>query len=94
MDCENKCDACNNIVNWNDLKIIQKILEQPKGKARNQGTTENRHIGHGTHTSESTNVKVQCSRFNIGSSAICTMNSKYRTAATLNSLGAWFVLSI
>jgi hypothetical protein len=28
-------------------------------KARNQGTTKNSHIGHGTHTWESTNVKVE-----------------------------------
>ena len=36
-----------------------------------------------TTTSESTNVKVQYSRINIVNSAICTMNSNYRTAATL-----------
>ena len=36
--------------NWNHLKIIQKIPEQHTGKARNQGTTENSHIGHCTHT--------------------------------------------
>jgi hypothetical protein len=53
------------------------------GKARNEGTTENSHIGHCTHTWESTNVKVKYSRFNIGNSAICTMNSNYRIAATL-----------
>ena len=28
-------------------------------KPRSQGTTENSHIGHCTHTSESTNVKAQ-----------------------------------
>jgi ribosomal protein L14E/L6E/L27E len=45
--------------NWNHLKIIQKILEQHTGKARNQGTTENSHTGRCTHTLESTNVKEQ-----------------------------------
>jgi hypothetical protein len=45
--------------NWNNLKIIQKIPEQHTRKAQNQGTTENSHIGHGTHTLESSKVKVQ-----------------------------------
>ena len=55
----NNCDISNNRGNWNHLKIIQKIHEQRNGKAQNQGTTENSHIGHDTHTSESTDVKVQ-----------------------------------
>jgi hypothetical protein len=41
------------------FKIIQKISEPRTGKARNKGTTENRHTGHCTHTLESTNVQVQ-----------------------------------
>ena len=53
-----KSDTKNNKGNWNHFKIIQKIPEQHTGEAH-QGTTENSHIGHGTHTSESTNVKVQ-----------------------------------
>jgi hypothetical protein len=44
---------------WNNLRTIHKIPEQHTGKARNQGTTENSHIGHCTHTSESADVKVQ-----------------------------------
>ena len=40
--------------------IIPKIREKhTTRKARSQWTTENSHIGHCTHTSESTNVKVQ-----------------------------------
>jgi hypothetical protein len=39
--------------------IIHKIPEQHTGKARNQVTTENSHTEHCTHTSESTDVKVQ-----------------------------------
>jgi hypothetical protein len=88
MERKSKCDTCNNRGNSNHLKIIHKILQQHTGKARNQGTTENGHIGHGTHrpTSESTKVKLKYSRFNIGISAICTMDSNYRIAATLYSL--------
>ena len=41
------------------ISVIQKIREQHTGKPCSQGTTENSHIGHCTHTSESTNVKVQ-----------------------------------
>jgi hypothetical protein len=40
-------------------KKKKKICEQHTGKTWSQGTTENSHIGHCTHTSESTNVKVQ-----------------------------------
>jgi len=52
-------DINNNRGNWNHLKIIPKIPEQFTGKALNQGTTENSHIGHCTHTLESSNVTVQ-----------------------------------
>jgi hypothetical protein len=38
---------------------FRKIPEQHTTKTQNQGTTENGHVGHCTHTSESTNVKVQ-----------------------------------
>jgi hypothetical protein len=38
--------------------IMQKISGQHSGKIRNQGTTENSHIGHCTHTAGSANVKV------------------------------------
>jgi hypothetical protein len=44
----------------NCLKIIQKVPEQHTGKALNQGTTEKKpHWALHTHTSDSTNVKVQ-----------------------------------
>jgi hypothetical protein len=59
VQCKNKSDASNDRGNWNLHKIIQKTPEQLTGKARNQGTTENSHVGHSTRTSESTNVKVQ-----------------------------------
>jgi hypothetical protein len=59
VECKNKCDTSNNMGNWNHEEIIQKITEQRTGKARSQGTTENSHIGHCTHTAESTDVKAQ-----------------------------------
>jgi hypothetical protein len=40
-------------------KSFRKYLSNITTKARNQGATENSHIGHCTHTLESTNVKVQ-----------------------------------
>jgi hypothetical protein len=40
-------------------KLIHKIPKKHTRKAQNQGTTENSHTGHGTHTSKSTNVKLQ-----------------------------------
>jgi hypothetical protein len=94
VERKNKCDTSNNRGNWNHLKIIQKIPEQHIGKARNEVTTENSHIGHCTHTSKSTDVKIQYSIFNNINSAICTMNSNYRIAATLYSLETWFVSGI
>jgi hypothetical protein len=33
VECKNKCDTINNRVNWNHLKIIDKIPEQHTGKA-------------------------------------------------------------
>ena len=59
VERRNRCDISNNKGNCNHLKIIQKIPEQHIRKARNPGTTENSHIVHCTHTSESTNVNVQ-----------------------------------
>jgi hypothetical protein len=53
VGCKNKCNATNNRVNWNHLRVIQKIPERHTEKARNQGN------GQCTHTSESTNVRVQ-----------------------------------
>ena len=83
----------NNRKKWKYLSIIQKILEQHNGKARNQGIRENSHIGHGTRTSGSTNVKAQ----NVALLTleielyVCTLNSNYRLAATLYVLGKCFV---
>jgi hypothetical protein len=40
-----------------NLKINQKMPEKHTRKAKNQGTTENSHIGNFTHTSVSTDVQ-------------------------------------
>ena len=61
------------------------------GKARSKATAENSHIGHCTHTLQSTNAKLQYSIFNTANSVICTMNCNYRIAATLYCLETWFV---
>jgi hypothetical protein len=53
-----KAITSNNIGSWNHLKIIQKIPHQQTGKARNQGTTVNSHLGH-CHTAESADWKAQ-----------------------------------
>ena len=53
-----KQDINNNRGNWKHLRIIQKT-ELHNGKAQNQGTIENSHIGHCTYTSKSTDVEVQ-----------------------------------
>jgi hypothetical protein len=45
--------------NRSGIQIIQTIPEQHIGKARNQGTTDSSHIEQHTHTSGSTDVKVQ-----------------------------------
>ena len=55
----NRYNNNNNRDDWDYLKVIQKIREEYTKKTRSQGTTENSHIGHCTHTSESTNVKIQ-----------------------------------
>jgi hypothetical protein len=83
VECKSKCDTSNYTKNWNDDRIVQKIPEQPNRKARYERTTENSHIKHCTHISESTDVKVLYSIFNIGNTVICIMNSNCRIAATL-----------
>ena len=52
MEYKSISDTSNNRDKQNRIKIIQKIPEQHTGKARNQGTTENSHTGHCSHTAE------------------------------------------
>jgi hypothetical protein len=49
-------------------------------------------VGHCTHTLESADVKVH--RTNAGASNMGTINTSERIAATLYSLGIWFVSGI
>ena len=70
--------------------IIIIIPEQHAWKGLNQGTKENRHIGHCTQTAGSANVKVQ-NTFNVRNNITCSANCKYTTAATLYTLETWFV---
>jgi hypothetical protein len=59
VKCKNTGDASDNGSNWNDFKILLKILEQHTGKERYQGTTENSYILHSTHTAASAIVGAQ-----------------------------------
>ena len=85
--------TANNRGNWNHSKITQTIPEQHTKKAQHSGTTKNSHIGHCTHTIESTNVIVQ-NIFHGQNNITCSTNCKYRTAATLYTLETWFVSGI
>jgi hypothetical protein len=85
VECESKSDTGNTRGNENHLKITQKIPEQHKGEARNQGTIKNNHNEHCTHTAESADVKVH-NIFNMRNNITCTTNCKCRTAATLSTL--------
>ena len=51
VECKNKGDTGNNRGDWDYFKVIQKIRERhTTRKTLSQGTTENSHIGHCTHT--------------------------------------------
>jgi hypothetical protein len=56
---DNNNNNNNNNSDWELFKIIQKMHKQHTRKPLSEGTTENSHIGHCTHTSESANLKVQ-----------------------------------
>jgi hypothetical protein len=49
----------DNGVNWNHLKVIQKIPEPHNRKAGNKEIWRRNFTGHCTHTSENTTVEVQ-----------------------------------
>jgi len=51
------------------------------------------HVRHCTQTAESANVKVQ-NIFLVRNNITCSTNCKYRTAATLHTLGTWFVAGV
>ena len=72
-------------------KITHKISELRTRKAWHQGTTQNSHTGHCTHTAKSANVKHK--RANAGTRDRGTINDD-RIAATMYSLETWFVSGI
>jgi hypothetical protein len=76
--------------NWNYLRIIQTKTDQHTGKARNLGTGKNAHIGHCTHTSENTNVKVQ--KHSTREFVAQTVNTEQ--LQHYNTLETWFVFGI
>ena len=92
-ECKHESDTSKNRGNWNHLKTIHKTLEQCNGIPQNQETTENSHIGHCTHTAESTNVKEQ-NICNTRNNITCSTNCKYKAATTLCTLEKGFVSGI
>jgi hypothetical protein len=58
-----------------------------------QGTANNSHMGHCTHTAESTNVNIE-NIFRMRNNITCSTNCKYRTAATLYTQETWFVSGV
>jgi hypothetical protein len=59
----------------------------------NNGTTENSHIGHGTHILQKV-LMYKYNRFNTGTSIICTMIRNSRIVITLYCLGTCFAAEI
>jgi len=71
-------------------KSLRQYLSNIPGKHKIKELQKNSHIGHCTHITESSNVKVQ-NIFHGRNNIICGTNCKYRTAATLFILETWFV---
>jgi hypothetical protein len=86
-----RCDSSNNRGNWTHLRIIQKIPERHTRKAKNQVTTENSYMGHGTHTLKSADIKDVTLEIAL---PVCGVNSNFRIPATLYSLETWFLSGI
>ena len=74
-------------------KSMRQYLSNIPGKHEIKELQKNSHIGHCTHTVESADVKVQNifhGRNNITRSTDC----KYRTAATIYTVGTWLVSGV
>ena len=56
---KNKCYTNFSRGKWGHLRVIQTTPEHHTGKARHQGATENSHMGHSTHTADSTEVRIK-----------------------------------
>jgi hypothetical protein len=59
VEYKNKNDTSKNRCSCDNLKFVQKVPDKHTWRAQHQGTTNNSHIVHCTHTLESTDVKVQ-----------------------------------
>ena len=75
------------------LKSFRKYLKATYRDSMKSKNYKNSHIGHCTHTAESASVKVQ-NIFHVLNNITCSINCKYRTAATLYTLETWVVSSI
>ena len=80
------------VIPASDWPQILALSRSATGIGMHKEDKEKKNVEHCTHTSESANVKTQ--RFNNGTIVICIVNSNYRIAATLYSLGTWFVSGI
>jgi len=71
-----------------------KIPEQHTWKAQHQGATDSSHIGHCTHTSESTNIKYKTFVMANSFIDIIRVYCNHRIAATLCTPETLFVFGI
>jgi hypothetical protein len=71
-------------------KSLGKYLSNIPEKQEIKELAKKNHIGHCTHTSESTNVKVH-NLFKMRNNSTCSTNCEYRSAATLYTLETLFV---
>ena len=80
-------------VTGTNSKSLRQYLCNIPGKDEINGIKKSSHTGHSTHTSESSNVRVQ-NIFHGRSNITCSTNCIYRRAATLYTLATWFVSGI
>ena len=74
-------------------KSFSPFLSQHTRIAQNQGTANNNHIRHCTHTTESTNINVQ-NIIHMRNNITCSTNCEDRIGATLYTKETWFVSGI
>jgi len=71
-------------------KSLRRSLCNMPGKREIKELQKNSHIVHCTHTAGSVDVEVQ-NIFHGRNNITCSTDCKYRTAATLYTVGTWFV---
>ena len=82
VECGSKSDTSNNKSNWNHLRTTQTVPEQHTGKERDQGTTKNSYIFGTAHILREV-LMWRNRTFVVGNNITCSVDCKYRTAATL-----------